>query len=201
MKRQILLLKDVDALGKKGEVVTAKAGYIRNFLLPEGFAMFATPNALRKQERLRKEREQQAILDQKEADALAQVIQSMELEIKVKVDPEGHMYGSVSAFDIAKLFQEKDVPVERKFIQLSRPIKETGVHSISLKLKEGVPASCKLSIIPEGVDVAGIEAVTAPLPQEKELQEKSVEQVEKQETPRAPQKKTKEKPESASEQK
>ncbi len=76
------------------------------------------------------------------------------------------MYGSVSALDIAHLFQEKGLPVERRYIQVSRPIKETGEHKISLKLKEGIPASCKLRIIPEGVVMTGIESVVAPLPPE-----------------------------------
>jgi large subunit ribosomal protein L9 len=85
------------------------------------------------------------------------------LETRVKVDPEGHMYGSVSAADIALLFQEMGLPVERKFILLTRPIKITGVHKLSLKLKEGVAITCSLNIIPEGVIAAGIESVVAPI--------------------------------------
>lgn len=163
MKQQLLLLEDVDGLGRKGEVVSAKPGYVRNFLLPRGYAVAATENMLRKQDRLRKEREKQAAVDRQESEALAQSLEGVRLEIKVKVDPEGHMYGSVSAFDVAQLFQEKGFPIDRKFIQLPRPIKETGEHKISLKLKEGVLASCPLSIVPEGVVQTGIEKVAAPL--------------------------------------
>lgn len=163
MKQQLLLLEDVEALGKKGEVVSAKPGYVRNFLLPNRLAVIASPNTLRKQERLRAEREKQAIIDRKESEELAMQIEKVALETRVKVDPEGHMYGSVSAADIAQLFQEKGLPVERKYILLNRPIKETGVHKISLKLKEGIALTCQLTIIPEGVNAAGIEAVTAPI--------------------------------------
>lgn len=166
MKQQLLLLEDVDALGKKGEVVSAKPGYIRNFLLPRGLAVIASPNTLRKQERLKEEREKQAVIDRQESEALVKQIEGLVLETKVKVDPEGHMYGSVSALDVAHLFQEKAIPIEKKYIQLTRPIKETGTHKITLKLKEGVTAICELKIIPEGVVMAGIEAVTAPLPTE-----------------------------------
>ena len=112
MKQQLLLLQDVEALGKKGEIVTAKPGYIRNFLLPQGFAVVASPNTLRKQERLRAERAKQAVIDRKESEELAAQVEGSSLEIRVKVDPEGHMYGSVSAADIAQLFQEKGLPVE-----------------------------------------------------------------------------------------
>lgn len=164
MKQQLLLLEDVEALGKKGEVVSVRPGYVRNFLLPQGLAVVATPNMLRKQERLRKERGQQAVIDRQESEKLAQQMEGLLLEIKVKVDPEGHMYGSVSALDIARLLQEKNLPIEKKNVQLPRPIKETGVHKISLKLKEGIAAFCQLTILPE-IEGAlpGTEAVTAPL--------------------------------------
>lgn len=164
MKQQLLLLQDVEALGKKGEVVSARPGYVRNFLLPQGLAMIASPHTLRKQEQLRAERAKQAVIDRKESEELAIQIEGTALEIKVKVDPEGHMYGSVSAADIARLFQEKGFPIEKKSILVPKPIKETGVHKISLKLKEGVSITCQLTIIPEGVAPIGIEAVTAPLP-------------------------------------
>lgn len=171
MKQQLLLLQDVDALGKKGEVVTAKPGYVRNFLIPKGYAVIASPNTLRKQERLRAERAKQAMVDRKEAEELAIQIEGMILEIKVKVDPEGHMYGSVSAADIALLFQEKGFSVEKKYVQVTKPIKVTGAHAITLKLKEGVPVSFKLHIIPEGMVAAGLEDVVAPLPVEGDQQD------------------------------
>jgi large subunit ribosomal protein L9 len=171
MKRQLLLLQDVDALGKKGELVTAKPGYIRNFLLPQGFAVVASANTLRKQESLRAERAKQAIIDRKEAEELAAQVQTISLEIKVKVDPEGHMYGSVSATDIARLFQEQGLPVEKKSVMVTKPIKETGVHKISLRLKEGVTIQVPLAIIPEGIKAVGIEQVVAPLPVEEETKE------------------------------
>ncbi len=165
MKQQLLLLQDVEALGKKGEIVSAKPGYVRNFLLPKGLAIIASPNTLRKQERLRSERAKQAVIDRKESEELSIQVEGISsLEIRVKVDPEGHMYGSVSAADIAHLFQERGLPIEKKSVLLPKPLKETGVHKIALKLKEGVTASCQLKIIPEGVSQEGLEAVVAPLP-------------------------------------
>ncbi len=171
MKQQLLLLQDVDALGKKGEIVTARPGYVRNFLIPQGFAVIASPNTLRKQERLRAERAKQAIIDRKESEELAAQVEGTALEIRVKVDPEGHMYGSVSAADIAQLFQEKGLPIDRKSVLVTKPIKVTGAHKISLKLKEGIIANCLLNIVPEGFIATGIEAVTAPLPTEEKSEE------------------------------
>jgi large subunit ribosomal protein L9 len=164
MKQQLLLLEDVEALGKKGEVVTAKPGYVRNFLLPKKFAVIASANTLRKQERLRAERAKQAIVDRQESEELAKQIESVPLEIKVKVDPEGHMYGSVSANDIAQIFQERGLPVDRKNVMLTKPIKETGLKEIAIKLKEGVSIVTRLMIIPEGINVTGLENVVKPIP-------------------------------------
>ncbi len=170
MKQQLLLIQDVESLGRKGEIVSAKPGYVRNFLLPRGLAVVASPNTLRKQEALRAEREKQAIIDREEAETIAKQLEGVVLEIKVKVDPEGHMYGSVTPADIVRLFEEKGFAIERKYIQLNRPIKETGAHKISLKLKEGIPVVCVLQIIPEGMIMAGKEEVTAPLPVEIEAE-------------------------------
>jgi large subunit ribosomal protein L9 len=172
MKQQLLLLQDVDSLGKKGEIVTARPGFVRNYLLPKSLAVVASPNTLRKQEGLRAEREKQAKVDREEALSLVKQIEGIVLETRVKVDPEGHMYGSVSAADIALLFKEQGLAVERKYIQVTRPIKETGMHKIPLKLKEGIPVVCQLSIIPEGVSTAGMASVVAPIPVEKQ-EEKS----------------------------
>jgi large subunit ribosomal protein L9 len=164
MKQQLLLLQDVEALGQKGDVVSAKPGHVRNYLLPQGFAVIASPNTLRKRERLRQERAQQAVVDRAEADELTKQVESLIIEKRVKVDPEGHMYGSVSALDVAQLYQENGLPVEKRYVQLPRPIKATGVHKISLKLKEGVVATCTLHIIPEGmINFIGAETVVAPL--------------------------------------
>jgi large subunit ribosomal protein L9 len=163
MKQQLLLLNDVDGLGKKGEVVIAKAGYVRNFLLPKKLAVVASANTLRKQVRLREERAKQATVDRKDSEELSRQIESITLETHVKVDPEGHMYGSVSASDVALLLQEQGLPVERKYLQLPRPIKVTGKHRILMKLKEGVVATCTLNIVPQGVTPVSGEEMGAPV--------------------------------------
>lgn len=151
---------------EKGEIVSAKPGFVRNYLLPKGLAVVASANTLRKQQKLRAEREKQAVVDRKESEDLAAKLEGITLETTVKVDPEGHMYGSVSSGDIALLFQEKGLPIEKKNILVTRPIKQTGVHTLSLKLKEGISVTCKLHIIPEGVVMTGAEAVVAPIPVE-----------------------------------
>lgn len=150
-KTQLLLLEDVDGLGRSGDVVTAKAGFIRNFLLPKKKAVIADKHTLRMRARLQEEREKQAAVDRKESEALAAQFEGYILQVAVKVDPEGNMYGSVTQHDIAKLLQEKGMPIERKHILLPQALKTIGTHTVNVRLKEGVPASFSLEIIAEGV--------------------------------------------------
>lgn len=150
MATKLLLIEDVEDLGRSGDIVNVKPGFARNYLLPNGVAVIADRNALRRQARLQEERMKKAAADKKEAEKQAEAIVNVTIETTVKVDHEGHMYGSVSAADIAHLLQEQaSIGVEKRAIQLKHPIKEVGVHTIHLKLKEGVASSFTLKIIPE----------------------------------------------------
>ncbi len=150
MRNQLLLLEDVDDLGRSGDVVSVKPGYSRNFLLPQKKAVVADPYTLRLQAKLQAERAKQAENDKQEAEALAQKLEGVVLTIEVKVDPDGHMYGSVSAVDVVQLFEAQEIKVGRRHVLLTHPIKTLGVHPLQLKLKEGVPVSVTLHVIPEG---------------------------------------------------
>lgn len=144
--QQLLLLKDVDGLGRSGEVVSVKPGYARNFLLPQKLCVIADKFTLRMQAKLKEERAKQAIVDKSAAEKLAAEIHGKEFTIRVKVDPEGHLYGSVSALDIAHALKESNFDLEKKNVILPHPIKTLGVQEISLRLKEGVLAQIKLNI-------------------------------------------------------
>lgn len=146
-KTQLLLLEDVTNLGRKGELASAKSGFVRNFLLPQKKAVIADKRTTRMQEKLRKEREIQAAEDKKDAKALAARLKDKTLSIKVKNDTQGHLYGSVASVDIVKILDEQEgVKLERKNVVLPKPIKVLGVHEIQLKLKEDVPATFKLKV-------------------------------------------------------
>ena len=150
MRQNLLLLQDVMDLGRTGEIVTVKSGYARNYLIPLKKGVKAGEQTMRMQKRLQEERSKQAVTDKVEAEALAKVIELIVLETHAKVDPEGKMYGSVSAQEIIDLLAKHDIKLDKKDVQLKHSIKETGTFTISFRLKEGVPATCKLEIIPEG---------------------------------------------------
>lgn len=150
MQKQFLLLEDIHGLGKKGEVLKVRPGYARNFLLPKGKIVIADAGTLRLQERLRKEREEQAAADRKASLELAKKLQSFAMTIEVKVDPEGHLYGSIQRHELVKRLNDGGFEVESHSVLLPQPIKALGNHKIQLKLKEDVEAWFALSIVAEG---------------------------------------------------
>ena len=162
MATKLLLINDVEDLGNSGEIVNVRPGFARNYLLPQGLAVLATARTLRMQEKLQEERKQRALTDKAEAEEIAKKIQDASVTSVVKVDHEGHMYGSVSSLDVLKLVMDQlHVELEKRNIALKHPIKETGVHVISVKLKEGVTASFNLKVLSEEGHRAANEAVDA----------------------------------------
>ena len=150
MAAQLLLLEDVDSLGRKGDLVNVKPGFARNFLIPQGFAVTANKQTLRLKAKLEEERRLKAIEDKKESQGLAAKIEGITLVKVVKVDHEGHMYGSVSPHDVLQMIQDHArVELDRRSVGLKQPIKTTGVHTITLKLKEGVAASFNIKVLSE----------------------------------------------------
>lgn len=147
MKNQILLLEDVVGLGRKGQIATAKPGYIRNFLLPKKKAVFAEKHLVRLQEKLKKERDEQAVKDKKDSEVLAKQLVDKTLTIAVKIDASGHMYGAVTAQDVAKLLKEQlSIELDKRNVLLPKGIKKLGVHAVELKLKEGISTQVGLEI-------------------------------------------------------
>lgn len=150
MPTKLLLIQDVDNLGRSGDIVIAKPGYARNYLVPQGFAVVADKRAIRMQTRLQEERAKQAIVDRADAEKTAEQLTGMTLTIVVKVDQEGHMYGSVSISDIIhKIEEEKGITLEKKFVLLKHPIKEIGDHEVALRLKEGVTSRITVKVVAE----------------------------------------------------
>lgn len=146
LKNQLLLITDVDDLGRSGDLVKVRPGYARNFLLPQKKAIIASPTTIRLREKLRQERAKQAEVDKKEAEEMAAKMDGMQVAMTVKVDPDGHMYGSISSVDIVTTLAEMGFVVEKKHVVLPQPVKTLGTHAISLKLKEGVPVQITLNV-------------------------------------------------------
>ena len=149
MSQKILLLQDVDNVGRKGDIAIVKPGYAYNYLLPKKLAILATRAALRHKERLEQERREQAELDKNESEKLAEQLHGEVLEIEVKVDHEEHMYGSVTNLMILEHIKAKTgIELEKKAVHMKAPIKAIGVYDVPLQLKEGVTTQIQVKVIP-----------------------------------------------------
>ncbi len=152
MSLQVILMDDVAHLGKIGDTVHVRDGYARNYLLPKGLAEPVTKNALRKLDKIRKEREELLKIRRAEAMDKAGKLRGQTLTIAVKAvegDEEGKLYGSVTAADIAKALTEAGVAVDPAMVRLDEPIKNLGTSDITIALMPQVEVTLRLAIVAE----------------------------------------------------
>lgn len=149
MANKLLLLKDVEDLGRSGEIVSVRPGYARNFLVPNKLAVVADKNTLRLQEKLQAERaklaEEERVLARQTADAL----QGKEFTVHAKMDPDGQLFGSVTILDLVKLIQKDGYKVEKRHVLLVSPYKAKGAYPLVIKFEEGILAEVTIHILPE----------------------------------------------------
>jgi len=149
MKYHLLLLEDVINHGKKGDVVYVAPGYARNFLLPKRKAVLATKDALKMRKKLQEERQQQAQKEKELAESLAHNLDGACFETVVKVNPIGHMYGSVTSIDVVEILSQSGHSIDKRWVFMPNPIKMAGTHKVLLNLPEGVKASIDLTVKPD----------------------------------------------------
>ena len=143
---KLLLKEDVDGLGFCGDEVEVKDGYGRNFLIPKGKALLATPN------NLKAFNHQKLVVQGKvtkviaAAQAVADEIAKVICLVKKKVGHTGKMFGSVTAQEVADLLKGQGVEVDRRKIQIAEPIKKAGEYKIPVKLHSEVTAEIKLVV-------------------------------------------------------
>ncbi|MCX6721117.1 MAG: 50S ribosomal protein L9 [Candidatus Staskawiczbacteria bacterium] len=146
---KVILLQDVEGLGKKYEVKEVKAGHARNFLLPQNLAKAATRQALKWLAEQKEVIEKQAEEDLKKAQELASQLDGLELNIVVKVGDEGQLFESINSQKIAEKLKEAGFDVKKTQIKLEEPIKELGEFPVSISLNHNLEAEIKLIVTEE----------------------------------------------------
>ncbi len=145
----LVLTEDVAHLGKQGDLVEVKAGYGRNYLLPNGLATVPTTHNLKLLE-LYKQRVEQA-REAKMADlrVLAEQIQRVpHITIEANANDEGHLYGSVGSPEVSKALKGKNLKVEPEMVRLEGPIKECALYEVKLNLGYEVETTVKVMVVP-----------------------------------------------------
>ncbi|WP_322815858.1 50S ribosomal protein L9 [Chloroflexus sp.] len=147
---KVLLLQDVEHLGKAGEIKDVSGGFGRNYLLPKGFAVLATKSQVKQAEERLAAQRRKAEAARKEAQALAARLAELTLTFTVKVGEQDRLYGSVTNADIAaKLHEVAGIEIDRRKIGLEDPIKRTGEYEVPVELMSGVSATLKVVVVGE----------------------------------------------------
>lgn len=151
---ELLLAENVSNLGSQGDIVKVRAGYARNFLVPQGLATLATDEN-KKNVEVHKAAQASARKDQvKRLKDLAEQINKYSVTIEANANAEGHLYGSILAADISKQLQSADYPIKADHIKLEGPLKETGMYTVKVALDTDVETEVKVWVVPK----AGAEA-------------------------------------------
>jgi large subunit ribosomal protein L9 len=145
---QLMLVENIDKLGKQGEVVEVKPGYGRNYLLPMGLATYVTPEALKRIETHKAKVEAIRIARLNDLKMLARKLEEQSVTIEANANEEGHLYGSVTESDIAKALQLVKLDVKAEQIKLEGHLKELGLYNVKVELEPEIGAELKVWVVP-----------------------------------------------------
>ncbi|MCD5396160.1 MAG: 50S ribosomal protein L9 [Candidatus Pacebacteria bacterium] len=146
---KIILLKDVEKLGKKYEIKEVADGYARNFLIPRGLAKPATEKLIEWAERQKELEEKKAEQELKRIQKLASQLDGQEIEFLVKVGKRGELFEGIGQAKIAKKIKEMGFDIKKSQIALEKPIKELGEFPVKINLDQGLEAEIRVVVVPE----------------------------------------------------
>ncbi len=148
---KIVLRQDVPQLGEAGTIQTVADGYARNYLIPKGFAVVATPGEIKTAEHNLKVRERKITRQEEQQQALADKIQGTRLEFTARAGEQGRLFGSVTASDIMEQLNSKiGEDIDRRKLQLSEPLREIGERELEVHLVGRLRPTITVVVEPEG---------------------------------------------------
>lgn len=146
---KVLLCEDITKLGWFGDVVEVNDGYARNYLLPQGLAKVASEESIRSIAEEKAKRAEQRIEETKRLEEAAKAVEGAEAVVAAKANEQGHLYGSVTAEQIAANLREQGFLVATEIVRMPEHIKQIGTHTIILKFADKVTANINLVVVPE----------------------------------------------------
>jgi len=147
---QVILMERIDNLGALGDIVDVKAGFARNYLVPQKKAKTATKENIAEFETMRAELEKAAAARTKAAEDRLAALKGMELEIEVRAGQEGKLFGSVSNHEISEAITAKGVEIERREVRMPEgPIRHIGEFEVLIHLHSEVETLVKVNVIPD----------------------------------------------------
>ena len=144
---QVLLKADVEKLGQRGEIVDVAPGYARNYLIPQRLAAVATADAKRQFEAQQRAEARRRESERERLAALAVTLEATSCTVLAHANPEGHLFGSVTAQMIAQAFAEDGIELRQDMILLDEPLKESGVFPVRVKLTSDLVATTRVWVL------------------------------------------------------
>jgi len=142
---EIILKKDVQKLGKVGEVVKVKDGFARNFLIPKGLAVEVSPTNLKRLEHEKKQKEAQKEKVKQDAQKLADQISGLSCTVSVEAADDDKLYGDITPTEIIQAIEtEKNIKIDKKSIVVKEPIQALGIYEVEVKLHPEVSTKVRL---------------------------------------------------------
>ena len=143
---EVILQQDVDELGLEGDIADVARGYARNYLVPNGIALEATPQNRKALELQSKKIELKRIKGRENAEIVKERLEGIVVNLSQKAGEEGKLYGSVTTMDIASDLQAQGIEIDRRKLVLEKPIKTLGDHEVSIKIYPEVTGSVKVVV-------------------------------------------------------
>lgn len=144
---EVILLKDVEKLGKQGQVVQVRDGFGRNYLVPRSLAAVATRENRAFAEAQKAQAAKRQTYKKEEAEGLAQALQAKPVQIEVKVGENEKLFGSVTPQDLADALKRSGFSLNKKQIHLTEPIRSLGRHSVTVELGPGVKTALQVEVV------------------------------------------------------
>lgn len=175
---KVLLLKDVYKLGNAGDVKRVAGGYARNYLIPQGLAVLATPKAIEQSESLRQVALEERARLNTELASTAEVIHDLMLYFPVRASEQGRLYGSITHQNIADaVMAEKGIRIDRRTL-MHPPIKDLGVYAVPVRLTADLVPNLKVVVYPDNKTPDYVLNVEEPAEDEVEMVEAEAEMTE-----------------------
>ncbi len=144
---EVILKQDMPGLGDRNDIVAVKSGYGRNYLIPQGIAVVATPSAIKAHKETMKQQAKKETKIKDEAQGLANQLKALELKVKVKASEKGKLFGAVNNSVLAEAIAAQGIELDRRRITLKEPVKTPGTYEAVVKLHKEVSTDLSFEVV------------------------------------------------------
>ena len=143
---KVILKEDVQNLGQQGDVVEVKSGYARNYLMPQKLAILFTKQQKKSIEETQRVEERKLEREKDQLESVLKQVEDLSLSLKMQSEEDSKLFGSVTKLDIVKLLEENGITVDKKYVDLSSPIKTLGEHKVNIMFTKEMSGSFTLAV-------------------------------------------------------